>query len=540
MGRIKILPKKVISRIAAGEVIERPASVVKELLENSIDAGAKRIFLEIEGSGIKLIKVVDDGVGMTKEDLSLCIKRYATSKISSLEDLSHIRTLGFRGEALTSIAAVSKLSITSKPHNQLIGHKIIVEAGKEISLKVIGAPSGTIVEVRDLFFNIPARRKFLRASKTETSKIMDTFIRISLSHLHIHFSFKNNERLILNLPPTDDPLSRFSLIFGEEILGHMKKRKERHDRIDVAVYVSDSEMKRSRPDRLFFYVNGRNIKDKLLIKAVIEGYGERLMRREYPQGMVFIEIDPELVDVNVHPTKMEVRFHDEEYVYEAVSGCVRNAFLFSDRAPLYFVEIKKENLVKEEEQRYFIHAYEIPHVIGQIRDTYIVCEDMEGIILIDQHAAHERIIYERLKKDLKNGNIKSQRIIEPYSIELNPIDSEILLEKMDSLLEIGIDITPFGGNTFLINSFPPILKDLNWKAFLDEIIKEGRSISLDNILKAMACHSAIKAGERLNLSEMENLVKELYKTSLPYYCPHGRPTMRKITYSELEKMFKRS
>ncbi len=537
MGRIKILPKEVISRIAAGEVIERPASVVKELLENSIDADAKRISLEIERSGTRLIKVIDDGAGMTKEDLSLCIKRYATSKISSLEDLSHIRTLGFRGEALTSIAAVSKLSITSKPHNQLIGHKIIAEAGKEISLKVIGAPSGTIVEVRDLFFNIPARRKFLRASKTETSKIMDTFIRISLSHLHIHFSFKNNERLILNLPPTDDPLSRFSLIFGEEMIEHMKKRRERHDRIDVAVCISDSEMKRSRPDRLFFYVNGRNIKDKLLMKAVIEGYGERLMRREYPQGMVFIEIDPELVDVNVHPTKREVRFHDEEYVYEAVSRCVRNAFLFSDRPSFYFVEIK-EGLIKEEEQKY-IPACEIPRIIGQIKDTYILCEDKEGIILIDQHAAHERIIYEKLKRDLKDRNIKSQRVAEPYRVELNPIDSEILFEKIDSLLEIGIDITPFGGNTFLISSFPLILKDLNWKSFLDEIIKEGKSISLDNILKAMACHTAIKAGESLNLDEMKNLVKELYKTSLPSHCPHGRPTIKKITYSELEKMFKR-
>ncbi len=538
MKSINILPDDVVAKIAAGEVIERPASVIKELLENSLDAGADRISVIIEKSGKKLIRVLDNGVGMSKKDLSLCIRRHATSKIHTIDDLSCIITLGFRGEALPSIASVSRLKIISKPHDHLFGHKIIMEAGKLLSLEETGAPSGTIVEVKDLFFNVPARKKFLKSDRSELGYIIETFVKIALAHLNVHFSLEHNSKSLFNLPDTEDPVSRFCLVFGEELLDSIKIGEEAYKDMLVRVYISDES--RKRPDRLFFYVNNRSIKDRLLLKAVLEGCSERLVKGEYPQGMVFLNIDPKMVDVNVHPTKQEVRFQNESEVYISVFKCVKELFSCK-RTPSLVIQKEDNAFVLEEETQYLIPEFKKPHVIGQLRNTYIICEDEQGLILIDQHVAHERILYERLKKELSSGNLGSQRLLEPYRVELNIEEMNNLNSKIDLLLDMGIEVSHFGGNTFLINSFPPILKNINWHRFLSEILEDSHNEidPIEHITKTMACHSAIKAGDPLSLEEMEALLEELYKTELPYFCPHGRPVIKKISYQELEKMFKR-
>ncbi len=560
MRSINILPPEVIAKIAAGEVIERPASVVKELLENSLDAGADRISVALEKSGKRLIRVADNGVGMSKEDLSLCIKRHATSKIYTLKDLFCVKTLGFRGEALPSIASVSKVKITSKPHDHLFGHKLVVEAGKDLYLEETGAPSGTTVEVRDLFFNVPARRKFLKSDRTELGYVMDVFIKIALAHLNVHFSLEHNNKLLLNLPATEDPVSRFCLVFGEGLSESMKAGKKIGKDIFVAAYISDKTRRKS--DRLFFYVNSRNIKDRLLLKTVLDACSERFVKGEYPQGMVFLNLNPKMVDVNVHPTKQEVRFQNESEVYGCVFECIKELFSFSRGKPSLKIQIQKKkekdkdtvlkrdiasekNAVSEEEKQYLISEFKLkkPHIIGQLRKTYIICEDEQGLVLIDQHAAHERILYEKLKNGFNSGEFSSvsQKLLEPYRIELSSEDTRNLNNKIDLLLNMGIEISHFGGNTFLITSFPPILKNINWDSFFSEILEENteKIDSIEHLLKTMACHGAIKAGDLLSLEEMDALLKELYETELPYFCPHGRPVIKTISFQELEKMFKR-
>ena len=536
MKSIIILPKDIVSKIAAGEVIERPASVIKELLENSLDAGADRISVIIEKSGKKLIKVLDNGVGMSKEDLSLCIRRHATSKIQTLDELFCIRTLGFRGEALSSIASVSRLKITSKPHDHLFGHKIVVEAGKVLSLEETGSPSGTIVEVEDLFFNIPARRKFLRSDRSELGYVLDVFVRISLAYLNVHFSLEHNGKSLLNLPATEELVSRFCLVFGEELSGSIREGKKMGKEMLVSAYISD--VKRKRPDRLFLYVNNRSVKDRLLLKAVLDACEEKLGKGEYPQGVVFLNLDPKTVDVNVHPTKQEVRFQNESEVYSCVFRCIKE--IFSTKIKPFSISHKKDTVLEEESQ-YLVSEFKKPHVIGQLGRTYIVCEDTQGLILIDQHAAHERVLYEKLKKDFDNGSLESQRLLKPHRVELNLEDIKNLNGKIELLLSIGIELSYFGGSTFLINSFPPILRNIEWEKFLNEVLRNDASKidTIEHVLKTMACHSAIKSGDLLSLREMEALLEELYKTDPPYCCPHGRPVLKKISYEELEKMFKR-
>ena len=535
MRSINILPEDVIAKIAAGEVIERPASVVKELLENSIDAGADRISIRLEKGGKKLIRVVDNGVGMSKEDLYLCIRRHATSKISSADDLFHIRTLGFRGEAIPSIAAVSRLIITSKPHDQLVGHRIQVEGGEFISLEEAGTLSGTIVDVKDLFFNLPVRRKFLRSDKTELDHIIETVIRTSFCNLGINISLEHGKKTILSLPPSDGFIFRFSHIFGEELMDHMLEGREVSEDMVVTAFLSLPQSNRTRADRLFFYVNGRAVKDKLIMRALMDAYGERLMKGEYPQGGIFINMDPGRVDFNVHPTKQEVRFQEEGRIYRAVYSCIKKMLgTYLDSA-----FHGTGSFSSEKEEQYVISRFDAIHIIGQLGQTYIICEDRNGILLVDQHAAHERILYEKLKHEILHGKIESQRLLEPHRIEFNHINWENIEKHLTLLSDLGVEIEPFGGNTFLITSYPAMLEKVDWPAFIEDVIKDDKMDKMDDILKIMACHAAVKAGDPLSKKEMETLLEELYKTELPTNCPHGRPVLKQITYTELERMFKR-
>ncbi len=536
MGKIRRLSEEVIRKIAAGEVIERPASVVKELIENSIDASADRISIKLESGGKKLIRVIDNGEGMTKDDLLLSVERYTTSKISSAVDLSNLRTLGFRGEALSSIAAVSKLSISSKPKDQLVGYKIEVEEGRILFLEEVGIPEGTVVEVRDLFFNVPARKKFLKTEKVELEHSIDEILRFSICYTHIGFSVEHGKKELLNLPPTDDPIKRFSMLFGEDVADDIKRVSEEYDDIVIDAYLTTSIM-RLKPDRLFFYVNRRNIRDREMIYSVLKAYDQRIIKGEYPQGAVFIEIDPRKVDFNVHPQKTEVRFQDEK-VYSRIASCVKKLFKKSIKFPVSASFPKEESFLFVKEKRASYKTKKIPQIIGQVGKRYIVCEAEEGLLLIDQHGAHERIIYERMKKEIRKEGV--QKVIEPKRIELDPEGALVLRKNLDIFRKMKIEIREFGKNTFIIDSYPEVLKGADWKKIINEFLRAKKGYEIfEEALKILACHSAIKAGDELSIIQMKNLVKELYETSIPTNCPHGRPIFHLITYRQLERMFKK-
>ncbi len=561
------MPEKVASQIAAGEVIERPFSVVRELMDNSIDAGATKIFVKIQRGGKLGIKVSDNGIGMGRDDLLLCIERHATSKIRDISDLFSVRTLGFRGEALPSMASVSKMRIISRTKEDLAGHLLTINGGKLGSIEEVGAPQGTMVEVRDLFFNVPARRKFLRTAKTETDRIADVFTRLSLSSLDIHFRLEADENVLLNLPPASDLIQRLSILLGKDVAKEMIEIGEETLGVHVQAFVAPPEFGRTRSDRMYVYVNGRNIRDRLINKAIMEGYGQRLMKGIFPQAVIFLQVDPATVDVNVHPTKQEVRFRNSQDVYRAIVNVIEKAL--ERRRPAFIEQPLQEkdpvvldpgsgNWITTERQV----TYERPlvsernvfqdelfdsgvHIIGQLGKTYILCQTSDGLMVIDQHAAHERIVYEKLKNDFDASRLDIQRLLIPKRIELSFKEKRILQDKGSLLKNLGIELDHFGGNTYLLRSVPAMLVDADWDRLLPELIAkldEGRlkdEDTVDDIITLMACHSAIRSGHVLSRDEMERLLSQLDALSLPTNCPHGRPILIRISFRELEKMFKR-
>ncbi len=576
MNVIRILPEKVASQIAAGEVIERPASVVRELLDNSIDAGSDNIITKIGGGGKGLIRVSDNGVGMSRDDLLLCLERHATSKIISVSDLLSISTLGFRGEALPSTASVSRMEITSRSKDQLIGHRVKIEGGKIKAVDEVGCPAGTSVEVRDLFFNIPARRKFLRAEKTETDHIVDTFSRIALPFLHIHFRLDDVQRTILNLPVSENDLNRLSVLFGRHVVRSMVNLTQQTGELGIRAYLAPPDMDRSRGDRIFIYINNRNIRDRLITRAIMEGYGQRLMKGRYPQAVILIDVDPSLVDINVHPTKQEIRFRHSRLVYQSILSAIENTLgkrfyrILGASSGHDYGEAKEmaerptAGMVMAESQREYVpvggegagprealyqDAYlvkESPHVIGQLKMTYILCQTGEGLLMVDQHAAHERIVYETLKKSYQTSNIESQSFLIAHRLEFSLREGRIIQQKLDQLLKFGLELEHFGGSTFLLRSVPSILLQAQWDRFLYDLIpvlEEDEDLcnekTMDQLMTVMACHGAIRAGTRMSHEEMSLLLSQLEKMDLPTHCPHGRPIFKKFTYYEIEKMFKR-
>ena len=572
MNLIRILPEKVASQIAAGEVIERPSSVVRELLDNSIDAGADRITVKIEKGGRGLIKVSDNGSGMSRDDLLLCLERHATSKINSVSDLFSIKTLGFRGEAIPSISSVSKMEITSRPVDQLVGNRLKIAGGKLQSVDETGSPGGTIVEVRDLFFNVPARRKFLRAVKTETDHIIDNMSRIALPFIRIHFRLDDNKKTILNLPVSENELNRLSILMGRNVAGSMIDASRDTGDLALRAYLASPDLSRNRGDRIFIYINGRNVRDRLITRAVMEGYGQRLMKGRYPQIAVFLEIDPLHVDVNVHPTKQEVRFHRGHLVYQAITSTIEKSLgrqfhtvfdtgysrsegikeaktdgkLTAEPEWEYSGAFQKEAVSRETGMQDVSFIKEGHQIIGQLKDTYILCQARDGLLLIDQHAAHERIVYETLKRSYHSLPMERQSFLIPYELEVSLKDGRILQERIDRLVELGLELEHFGGSTFLLRSVPSILVDVKWEDFLLDLIPlledEGdftTERALDKLLTIMACHGAVRAGKRMSQEEMIGLINKLEKMDLPTNCPHGRPIFRKLSYYEIEKMFKR-
>jgi len=549
--------------------VDRPASVVRELIDNSIDADADRIFVRIEMGGKGLIKVNDNGVGMSRDDILLCVERYATSKIETASDLFSVKSFGFRGEALPSIISVSRTEIVSRPKDHLAGHKLKVAGGRLISIEETGAPAGTIIEVRNLFYNIPARRKFLRAARTETDHIIDVFSRIALPFPRIAFRLEDAGKTIMDLPASDKHFHRLNSLLGRKVAEAMIKVKERDNVLGISAYLGSPDLSRTRGDRLFFYVNGRNIRDRLLTKALLEGYGQRLMKGQYPQAVIFIETDPLNVDVNIHPTKQEVRFHNGRDVFQSIVSTVGKALgqsfhpyrgpkpqqgaqFFQEEAPnisesvwTYSQREQSPVVPVEVEERDQPLIGERPQIIGQLGNTYILCQVKDGLLMVDQHAAHERIVYENLKKGANKSRVEAQTLLIPLRLELSAKEQRIVQKKRDQLNRFGIELDPFGGNTFLLRSVPVILRNVQWDAFFSELLAEldddklDEDVVLDKALTVMACHGAIRAGHSMNHEEISHLLSELEDMEIPTNCPHGRPIFKRFSYYEIEKMFKR-
>jgi DNA mismatch repair protein MutL len=564
MNKIRILGEKVASQIAAGEVVERPASVVRELLDNSIDAGARRILISVEGGGKRKIKVSDDGSGMSKDDLLLCVERHATSKIRSVSDLFAVRTLGFRGEALPSIASVSKMEITSRPEENLAGHTFKVAGGKFLSLDKTGSPPGTSVVVRDLFYNLPVRRKFLRSPRTEMTHIIDTVTRWALPFSDREFRLDVEQKRVVYFPATGDQVVRLSNLFGKEVAAALLEARENSPGLTITAYLAPPEYSRNRGDRLYVYVNKRNIRDRFVTRAVLEGYGRRLMKGQYPQAVIFIDIDPMQVDVNVHPTKQEIRFRDGRLVFRKIVTAIERTLSREFQA---FVETEfsvRESspplFAHEPSQMEFIPASHAtiqnaeppmptprdePLIIGNLGNTYILCQAREGLLMVDQHAAHERVVYEKMRRDFGQGKVQTQILLVPLKLEFSVKEAKILAEKGRLLSRFGIELEHFGGNTFLLREVPALLSRVKWEDFLSELIPDLEKgmlqdqLAVDEMFMLMACHSAIRARHSLAHEEMSYLLRQLLEMDLPSNCPHGRPIFRYLTYPEIEKMFKR-
>lgn len=571
MSQIRVLPESVVSQIAAGEVVDRPASVVRELMDNSIDAGAHRVIVRMEAGGKRLVRVHDDGAGMDQDDLLLCIERHATSKIESVGDLFAIRTLGFRGEALPSISAVSKLEIVSRPAHLLVGYRLRMAGGKLLSIEETGAPPGTLVNVADLFYNVPARRKFLKGTRAEGDAISDVFCRIALPHTEVHFRLEEGERTLVDLPESQNIRGRLADVMGRETAEAMIELEERRGGLDLKAYVAPTDLTRARTDHVFIYVNRRSIRDRFLIRAVMEGYGQRLMKGRYPYAVLFLDVDPAALDVNIHPSKQEVRFRDGRDVFAAVVRAIDEALVQSSSGvlglwkgvdgrsasafaappsvaeplPAYPGGGQRSLLLESTEKGETRDRTRGPEIVGQLGDTYILCQGEEGLLVVDQHAAHERILYERLKRSFETAKIESQVFLMPFRLEVPPRDAKRLLDQAQRISELGIVIEPFGGNTLLLRAFPSFLEKADWRLFLQELLPEldGWDKAKEGLphgaLSVMACHGAIRAGQRLTQQEMQSLVEELKDMALPTHCPHGRPVFLRFGYREIEKMFKR-
>ncbi len=578
MSNIRILPENVANQIAAGEVIERPASVVRELLDNSIDAGADRINIRIEEGGRKLIRLQDNGGGMDRDDMLLSLERHATSKISSVSDIFSIKTLGFRGEALPSICSVSRIEITSRTPESLSGYRLRAHGGEFLTIDEVGAPAGTTIEVRDLYYNTPARRKFLKSGNTEAGHIIDTVSRVALPFTGLQLRLDDTGgKTLLNLPASESELNRLSALFGRNVALALIDTHFEENGFEVRAYLSPPDHGRGRGDRIYIYVNNRNIRDRVLIKAVMDGYGRRLMKGRYPQVALFIKTDPSLVDVNVHPAKQEVRFDNAQFVYKTVMvGIDRalkdqiNPFSFENaiipekepvkydgpgkgaaevKEPAWeFVTVPAETAepVKKEAGRQEPLIREKPRLIGSLKDTYLLFQVKDGLLMIDQHAAHERIVYETLKKKYRSSRVECQPFLIPVNIEMSPGEGRVLETKLDQVSQLGFDIEHFGGSSFILRSVPAMLVNTNWEIFLRDLIPVlehtsdlSDDSSMDEILTVIACHGAVRAGHRMSEKEADYMMEQLEELDLPTNCPHGRPVYKKFTYYEIERMFKR-
>ena len=591
---IKVLSQELASKIAAGEVIERPASVVKELVENAIDAESTHISLHIKAGGTQIISVEDNGIGMNPEDAVLAIHRHATSKISDISDLDSLQTMGFRGEALPSIGAVSQLEITTREEGSLSGTRVVVQGGDVTEVGEIGRAVGTTVTVKHLFYNTPARRKFLRSASTELRHITRTITNCALAHPEIGFLLHHNERELFHWPRAANLKGRLQDVYGLQLLKEALPLDYKGDGIVLSGWIGKPESARSSRVHQFVFVNKRPIVSQLLYHAIFEGYQPQLQKGKFPLAVIILDMDMDRVDVNVHPTKREVRFADERSVHRALVSAIRSALGESQAAPRWIppqarTDIRKEIAARfpfnepaiqmdlqrkshdqiidkrereltsippsKEKEEGRPEEKEPPHKVGTLADDkvllwqlhkrYIMAQIKDGAVIIDQHAAHERVLYEMAKKSFEGQRVTGQQLLFPLTLELSFEELAIMAEALPLFQQLGFAIKLFGGNTVVIEAIPALLRsgtgEQAIKNILDDLIETGKTDKdiRERIAISFACKTAMKDGDTLSQEEMNNLIDTLFATQNPYSCPHGRPTFIRLPLNELDRKFQR-
>ncbi len=622
MSTIRILPDALASQVAAGEVVERPASVIRELVENSLDAGARHVEVHVQRGGAALIKVIDDGAGMDREDAMLCLERHATSKIRTKEDLAAIHTFGFRGEALPSIASVSRFRLATRQAAALGGTEVEIHGGRLVNVKDSGGAPGTAIEVRTLFFNVPARRKFLRSETTEYAHVEQQFRLHAIAHPGAAFTLVRDGQVMFHLPATRDLLERIRGLVGPELAARLIELPgAEKNGVRARGYIGGPGLSRSTRQMQFTFLNGRPIESPSITYGLREGYHTALMKGQYPVTFLFLEMDPHGFDVNVHPAKKEVRFHDGIGVREAVAAIV-GAALASSRAipeghpaagaraepsaasapplqlrpettaapppeqihlpipvpaPASFPALPRPpapviqapvspasepKLEPTPQQPESVGEKPRPappaagsaedpfaafRIIGVLHRLYVLLESPDGLVLMDQHAAHERVMFERMRRAMEQEGVPAQRLLMPQILQLDPRDADILSKNLDALRRLGIEAEPFGPNTFKIEALPTFLKTDDPQSWLDQVIEELRGMSAgasslrlgEDMIATTVCRHAVKANDRLSLPELESLLRDLAACEMPFCCPHGRPTLIQLSHAELERKFGR-
>ena len=576
---IHLLSSEVASQIAAGEVIERPASEVKELMENALDASAKNVAISIAEAGRKLIEVADDGSGIASDELALAVSRHATSKLSRADDLFHISTLGFRGEALASIGSVSRMTITSKIEKSKAGAKIRVEGGREGKVESIGAPTGTVVRVEDLFYNVPARLKFLKTDVTERRAIDALVARYALAYPNVRFRLSEDNSITLQTSGDGDRRAILAALYGVESAKQLLEVNAEEENIKCSGYVSAIALTRSNRKDITFFINGRWVQDTPLTTALIQAYHTLLMVGRYPMGAVFIEIAPEEVDVNVHPAKAEVRFRNQDKVFGFVQRAVRRGLLAYSPVPTVAPSLwgtrsessqqvgldwtiahddsaesrelgfgNRESGIDQPSNIETTTFNKVPllRLIGQIGATYLVAEGPDGLYLIDQHAAHERVLFEKLMAQHDQKKIPSQSLLTPAVVTLPPQSAKALESQLSVLGQFGFEVEEFGTNTFQVRSMPSLFSGSNPSVALRAIVEdfeEDESPLQNEIEKKLAARvckrMAVKGGQTLSAEEQRALLLDLERCDSPRTCPHGRPTMIHLSVEMLERQFGR-
>jgi DNA mismatch repair protein MutL len=619
MNRIHLLPEHVANQIAAGEVIERPASVLKELLENSLDAGATQVDVQIGAGGRSLVAVTDNGCGMSKDDALLCLERHATSKLRDSDDLDRIASYGFRGEAIPSIASVSTFRLRSREHDAVAGTEIVIDGGKLRDVHEVGLAPGTQIEVRSLFYNLPARRKFLRTEATESAHIRHTLLLAGLARPGIGFTLAMDEQPAQRWMPGEDLRQRLMSVFGPEWMELTAPIDASSGGLRLHGFIGKPGVSRAARSEELFFINRRPVENRTLHFGLLEGYHNSLMKGRYPVAILFLEMDPSGVDVNIHPAKREVRFHDDftirHFVVKAVqealrefSGAPATKFTFEgidkthrtdatdttnvvdnssascppdktyksyppaaaekktadDPRPPLHLETEPEPLAlqptlalpEEPTPLRLGPRSETPitnrlglHVIGCVAQLYLVAESPEGLVLIDQHAAHERVLFEQMLRRMALQDPASQQLLFPVTLEFLPREADFLLAQIETLQQAGVGITRFGPSSFLVDGLPAMVKPRDVADFIRTVVtdlqqeggetRKGRRLSEEIVAKTV-CRHAVKANDALKPAEWDMLLHDLLACDLPYTCPHGRPTMIQLTLAELEKKFGRT
>ncbi|MCS7012491.1 MAG: DNA mismatch repair endonuclease MutL [Chloroherpetonaceae bacterium] len=616
MALIKKLPDAVANKIAAGEVVQRPASVVKELVENAIDAGADDILVLVKDAGKTLIQVIDNGCGMASDDAVLAFERFATSKISDVEDLENLHTLGFRGEALASIAAVAQVELKTKRREDTVATLVRIEGGMLQDTAAVQGADGTSVSVRNLFFNIPARRKFLKSNATEFKHIYEAVQAQALVHTDIAFALVSDGEDVFRLKSGSLP-ERLDAFFGQDFSKGLIEVSGGNSLLSLKGYISKPAMMKRSKNEQFLFINERVVHSRLISHAVMQAFGELLLERQQPFFCLHLTLPPRHIDVNVHPSKMEVKFEDERNVYNLVYAIVRDAVRQIDYAPTVKLEEKSEapllpismhsssvepefiglakrlryettdrdsrtsrilyedyqtfrqatasepsnqrhrsssSLLPDSPQQLVFPSDTAPpeektneRFVWQVHNKYILTQIKSGLMIIDQHVAHERILYERALAIMNSGVPHSQQLLFPHRIELKPWEAEILEQIRDDLIRLGFSFRMFGSRTLLVEGIPPDVRPGSEERILQEILEQyqtyTQTLSLgqrERLAASYACRSSIMAGDRLTAHEMQVLIDQLFATSMPYVCPHGRPIIIKLSLEELDKMFGRT